>query len=140
MSSGLVICSKCKRETEQSGPKSIAKGWRHRDDGTTLCDGAESRYPTAEDGARCEARVGTVRCSRAGVKWLPTRNPWETIWVCEGSHGPPARTDLRDPITGERRGGAGNARNAPCHCGSGRKAKKCCAFVILLATDDPRED
>ena len=41
--------------------------------------------------------------------------------------------------------GVGNVRNKPCHCGSGRKLKKCCVFTLedlhedALAEDRQRE-
>lgn len=58
MSSGLVICSVCKKEVHQDGPK---HSWRHcsRFHGwTPMCDGAIPIYPRARDvinGLFCQA-------------------------------------------------------------------------------------
>lgn len=116
-----MICSKCKRDAAQNGPREVRNGWQHAD-GSELCDGAETRYPRPGDG-QCEARASDGgRCKRNGTHWLPTRHEWQTVWVCDGEHAPPHR----QRGSGPRSGGAGNDRNAPCACGSGRKAKKCC--------------
>ena len=54
MSSGLVICSKCKREVHQRGWMPLPDGrrsiWHHCEDSTDMCDGADAVYPksTAE--------------------------------------------------------------------------------------------
>lgn len=45
MSSGLVICSLCRREVHQDGLKNIERGWRHCDDSSPRCAGATSTYP-----------------------------------------------------------------------------------------------
>ncbi len=46
MSYGIVICSICFREVHQIGPQnSIEKGWRHCEDKTPRCKGAQSVYP-----------------------------------------------------------------------------------------------
>jgi len=55
MSSGLVICSVCKREVHQDGPASThttitgapytLHGWQHCEDKTPRCDGASSIWP-----------------------------------------------------------------------------------------------
>jgi hypothetical protein len=55
MSSGLVICSVCRREVHQDGPTPAptppdrypSTGWTHCEDGTPRCDGATSTYPTS---------------------------------------------------------------------------------------------
>jgi hypothetical protein len=63
MSTGLVICSKCKKEVHQDGPHH-ANGrseWRHcsRFHGwTPICKGAEPMYPHARvqiNGLFCQA-------------------------------------------------------------------------------------
>lgn len=69
MSTGMVICSVCKREVHQDGPKSVSRGWPHCEDGTAMCDGATADYPRhAEDvrGAYCGAD-GPLPPSRSGV-------------------------------------------------------------------------
>ena len=115
MSCGRVVCSSCLRECDQGRPKDVAREWHHSNDGSTICDGAEARYPTIEDKVRCEAKMSDgSRCQRPGVKWTPTRERWQTIWTCESAH--------RSPIYAGVRVG----RNDPCPCDSGRKFKKCC--------------
>lgn len=56
MSCGLVICSACRRELEQTGPRSVENGWRHLD-GSPRCLAATTDYPQCEaqmsDGSRC---------------------------------------------------------------------------------------
>jgi len=47
MSTGLVICSKCRREVHQDGPKEHEKGWRHCEDKSSRCAGAQSDYPVS---------------------------------------------------------------------------------------------
>ena len=50
MSWGLVICSVCKREVHQSGPKDRENGWEHCEDRTPRCHEGQSQYPAvAED-------------------------------------------------------------------------------------------
>ncbi len=51
MSTGLVICTKCRREVHQDGPPMAddptgRRTWRHCDRGTALCLGASTRFPT----------------------------------------------------------------------------------------------
>lgn len=58
MSTGMVICSRCRRELHQWGHQSIERGWLHCEDNTPRCEGATSDYPRrAEDvrGEYCEA-------------------------------------------------------------------------------------
>ena len=45
MSTGMVICSVCKREVHQDGPSNISRGWQHCEDGSPRCEGASSDYP-----------------------------------------------------------------------------------------------
>ena len=46
MSTGLVICSICKREVHQDGEN---HSWRHCEDKTLRCEGASSVYPKSKD-------------------------------------------------------------------------------------------
>lgn len=60
MSAGLVVCSKCRREVHQDGPRDQAAGsrsWRHCEDKTARCDGATSEHATPEQvqGVACFA-------------------------------------------------------------------------------------
>lgn len=62
MSWGLVVCSVCRREVHQDGPRQHSTmncrcpkdsgfcpaGWRHCEDKTARCDGATSQYPGRE--------------------------------------------------------------------------------------------
>ncbi len=50
MSTGLVICSKCKREVHQDGPHLLDEPstWRHCEDKSQRCEGAVSAYPTSK--------------------------------------------------------------------------------------------
>lgn len=62
MSTGLVICSACKREVHQDGPaetvplpdgKSYQRStWRHCEDKSPLCEGASREFPQAVDEIR----------------------------------------------------------------------------------------
>lgn len=53
MSTGLVICSLCRREVHQDGPREWhgkpdpngTATWTHCDDHTRRCEGATSTYP-----------------------------------------------------------------------------------------------
>lgn len=45
MSTGMVICSACKRELHQDGDKAIQNGWIHCPDKTAMCIGAHAEYP-----------------------------------------------------------------------------------------------
>lgn len=48
MSTGLVICSACRREVHQDGGRPAPDqpaGWRHCEDQSPRCEGATSRYP-----------------------------------------------------------------------------------------------
>ena len=47
MSTGLVICSECKREVHQDGPHLLDEPdtWRHCEDKSPRCKGADSTYP-----------------------------------------------------------------------------------------------
>lgn len=53
MSYGICICSKCKREADQSrtvpGDFNSALVWHHCEDGAPLCKGANSAYPQSND-------------------------------------------------------------------------------------------
>lgn len=126
MSCGLVICSACRRELQQTGPRAIENGWRHLND-SPRCAGASTDYP------QCEAQMpdGT-RCTEPAVKSVPGAERWSWLWICDRGHGvDPALDQPSEPVlvrnsTG-RRGGAGNERNAPCACGSGLKSKRCCS-------------
>ena len=56
MSTGMVICSACKREMHQDGPRAIENGWQHCEDGSPRCANATADYPrTAAEvrGAYC---------------------------------------------------------------------------------------
>ncbi len=46
MSTGIVVCSKCRREVHQDGPKDKdgRYGWRHCEDKTPKCEGATVDY------------------------------------------------------------------------------------------------
>jgi hypothetical protein len=57
MSSGLVICSKCRRELHQDGIPSQEHGWRHCEDKTPRCAGAHTDYATPDQvkGVACLA-------------------------------------------------------------------------------------
>ena len=46
MSTGIVICSECKREVHQDGENQT---WRHCGDKTPRCEGAKSVYPKSRD-------------------------------------------------------------------------------------------
>jgi len=49
MSSGIVVCSKCKREVHQGGVSEMLPfGWYHCEDKTARCDGATSIYPASK--------------------------------------------------------------------------------------------
>lgn len=62
MSAGLVVCSECRREVHQDGPRQhtarcrcaqhdsgfCPAGWRHCEDKTLRCDGASSVYADTE--------------------------------------------------------------------------------------------
>jgi hypothetical protein len=54
MSYGLVICSQCKREVHQTGPRDQhgKYGWQHCEDKTARCEAAESVYPAAKSDIR----------------------------------------------------------------------------------------
>lgn len=66
MSSGIVICSICRREAHQDGPRKhtdgcrcasndtgyCRAGWTHCEDKTPTCDGAEIVYPPTIDRIR----------------------------------------------------------------------------------------
>jgi hypothetical protein len=61
MSSGLMICSRCRREVHQDGPKNIANGWRHCVDRTPRCFAGSSEYPASRAeivGPFCGADTG----------------------------------------------------------------------------------
>lgn len=45
MSTGLVICSTCKREVHQDGENQT---WRHCEDKSSRCAGAKSIYPSSK--------------------------------------------------------------------------------------------
>lgn len=68
MSSGIVICSKCKREVHQDGPR-VPSGsftvatWRHCEDKTPRCAGATSDYP------RSVADIVGKWCGADGDSW-----------------------------------------------------------------------
>jgi hypothetical protein len=49
MSTGVVVCSVCRREVHQDGPHAASgvSTWRHCEDKTPRCDGASSAYPKA---------------------------------------------------------------------------------------------
>ena len=47
MSFGLVICSTCKREVHQDGENHT---WRHCEDKSPRCEGADSVYPSDKSG------------------------------------------------------------------------------------------
>ena len=52
MSTGIVICSTCKREVHQDGPfdpKTNAYSWTHCEDKTPRCEGATSDWPVSKD-------------------------------------------------------------------------------------------
>lgn len=59
MSSGLVICSTCKREIHQKRELG-SMVWRHCDDGSERCDGAWSEYPASR------AEIVGKYCGRDG--------------------------------------------------------------------------
>jgi hypothetical protein len=68
MSTGLVICSTCRREVHQDSRRSpLEKGWYHCDDGTPRCAGAHSAYPQTADEVRGPA------CCADGP--LPAQSP-----------------------------------------------------------------
>lgn len=50
MSTGIVICSICKRELHQSGDRAIENGWMHCEDRTPRCSDGSAVFPesTAE--------------------------------------------------------------------------------------------
>ncbi len=126
MSCGLVICSACRRELEQTGPRSVENGWRHLD-GSPRCLAATTDYP------QCEAQMSDgSRCTENAVKSVPGGAPFSFLWICGRGHGvDPAADAPAEPVMFRssvgRRGGAGNERNSPCPCGSGRKYKRCCS-------------
>jgi hypothetical protein len=52
MSSGVVVCSACRREVHQDGPPAwpspgAALTWRHCEDKTPRCAGAHSAFPAS---------------------------------------------------------------------------------------------
>lgn len=56
MSTGLVICSICKREVHQWGEITVGRGWVHCPDRTPICEGAHAIYPRTQGeilGAPC---------------------------------------------------------------------------------------
>ncbi len=68
------------------------------------------------DNPQCEQMTWKgERCTRSGVKADSASR-----WDCGGSHAAP---DCRVKI----------ARNGPCACGSGKKAKKCCLPLMQVA-------
>lgn len=54
MSTGLVICSNCRREVHQDGDKGVENGWRHCEDKTPICAVAHAAYPEAGETPRGE--------------------------------------------------------------------------------------
>lgn len=59
MSSGIVICSECRREVHQYGPKT----WEHCEDRSQACDGATPVFPASTEeiaGKWCGRDGGTL--------------------------------------------------------------------------------
>ena len=51
MSTGVVVCSLCRREIHQDGERDIPgqTGWRHCDDKSPRCFGAKADYPLSDE-------------------------------------------------------------------------------------------
>lgn len=98
MSTGLVICSVCKREVHQDAPfkQGEPRGWRHCEDKTPRCAGATSDYPLSA----AEIRGRWCGSDDSDHRFTPR---------------------ITRPV---RAGSIG--RNEPCFCGSGKKYKRCC--------------
>lgn len=57
MSTGICICSACRREVHQWGPP-VGGGWVHCSTRRPICDGATAIYPASDDDVQ-----GTACCA-----------------------------------------------------------------------------
>lgn len=67
MSCGRVVCSSCRREIDQGGPRDVSSGWRHLADGTPRCAGASSDWPNPGELPPKPATWESLRLSRYGI-------------------------------------------------------------------------
>lgn len=96
MSYGLAICSMCRHEVHQDGPRVNDRAtWRHCEDKSPLCIGAEARYPdklVSLLGKACRADEITPGEDAVIAHFRKQRD--ETInWLVKKSQGPDYQED-----------------------------------------------